>query len=128
MDRYLRTYESNGCLVVELSGEIDVEAAVAITPLLDDLTQSPGPSLVIDLGPVRFIDCSGLSVLCRVRRRVLSHGGAVQLVCARPMTLRILRATGLMSAFRPAADLDAALARLRVGPQGPPESAPGPAV
>ncbi|MDX3073346.1 STAS domain-containing protein [Streptomyces sp. MI02-7b] len=111
MDRYLRTYESNGCLVVELNGEIDVEAAVAITPFLDDLTQAPGPTLVIDLSPVRFIDCSGLAVLCRARRRVLSHGGTVQLVCARPMTLRILRATGLMTAFRPVADLDTALAR-----------------
>ncbi|MFD3452247.1 STAS domain-containing protein [Streptomyces sp. NPDC058691] len=122
MDRYLRTYQSNGCLVVELNGEIDVEAAVAITPLLDDLTQAPAPSVVIDLSPVRFIDCSGLSVLCRARRRVLAHGGTLQLVCARPMTLRILRATGLMTAFRPVADLDAALARLSGGP-GP---GPGP--
>lgn len=115
MDRYLRTYERNGCLVVEFHGEIDVEAAMTITPLLDDLTQAPGPSLVIDLRPVRFIDCSGLSVLCRARRRVLSHGGTVQLVCDRPMTLRLLRAAGLMTAFRPVADLDAALAD---GPEG----------
>ena len=64
------------------------------------------------VGPVDFIDCSGLSVLCRVRRRVLSHGGRLEFVCAHPMTLRLLRTTGLMAAFRPVPSLAEALARL----------------
>ena len=106
----MRTYPRNGCVVVELSGEIDVEAAEAITPALDVLTDRPGPDLIIDLGPVDFLDCSGLSVLCRVRRRALSHDRRLHVVCAHPMTLRILRATGLAATFRPVPTLDEALA------------------
>lgn len=112
MNPYLRTYTSGGCVVVELIGEIDIVAAMAITPPLDALTRAPGPGLVVDLGPVDFIDCSGLTVLCRVRGRVHAHGGQVQFVCARPPTLRILRATGLVRAFRPVPTVDEALARI----------------
>jgi anti-anti-sigma factor len=110
MTRYMRTYPRHGCLVVELSGEIDVEAAGAITPDLDTLTDRPGPDVVIDLGPIDFMDCSGLAMLCRVRRRVLGHGGRVHLVCDHPMTLRILRATGLSAVFRPVPTVEEALA------------------
>jgi anti-anti-sigma factor len=109
---YLRTYMSDGCVVVELSGEIDIVAAMVITPPLDALTSAPGPGLVVDLGPVDFIDCSGLATLCRVRSRVHGHGGQVQFVCAHPPTLRVLRATGLMNAFRPVSGVDEALARI----------------
>lgn len=97
-------------MVVELRGDIDVEAAVVITPALDALTSGPGPDVVIDLGAVDFLDCSGLSVLCRVRRRAHRHGRRLRLVCDHPMTLRIMRATGLLPAFRPVATLEQALA------------------
>ncbi|MFE2426215.1 STAS domain-containing protein [Streptomyces sp. NPDC059373] len=110
MSRYMRTYPRHGCVVVELSGDIDVEAADIITPALDALTDRPGPDLVLDLGPVDFLDCSGLSVLCRVRRRATRHDRKLHLVCDHPMTLRIMRATGLIAAFRPVPTLDQALA------------------
>ncbi|WUD74385.1 anti-sigma factor antagonist [Streptomyces sp. NBC_00510] len=112
MSPYLRTHTIDGCVVVELSGEIDIVAAMEIIPLLDALTRAPGPGLVVDLGPVDFIDCSGLAVLCRLRSRVHGHGGQLQFVCARPPTLRILRATGLMRAFRPVPSVEEALARI----------------
>ncbi|MFE0627298.1 STAS domain-containing protein [Streptomyces sp. NPDC058864] len=112
MSPYLRTRTTDGCVVVELSGEIDIVAAMEITPLLDALTRAPGPDLVVDLGPVDFIDCSGLAALCRVRSRVHGNGGQVQFVCARPPTLKVLRATGLMNAFRPVPSVGEALARI----------------
>ncbi|WP_431945308.1 STAS domain-containing protein [Actinacidiphila sp. bgisy167] len=111
MSPYLRTRTIDGCVVVELSGEIDIVAAVEITPLLDALTRAPGPDLVVDLDPVDFIDCSGLAVLCRIRSRVHACGGLVQFVCSRPPALRVLRAAGLMNALRPVPSVDEALAR-----------------
>ncbi|MFB7287663.1 anti-sigma factor antagonist [Actinacidiphila glaucinigra] len=112
MSPYLRTRTIDGCVVAELSGEIDIVAAMEITPPLDALTRAPGPGLVVDLEPVDFIDCSGLSVLCRVRSRVRGNGGQVQFVCSRPPTLKVLRATGLLNAFRPVPSVDEALARI----------------
>jgi len=59
------------------------------------LTRRPHPRLIVDIRPVTFMDCSGLSLLTRADLRVRERGGRLLLVCATPMILRMLRATGL---------------------------------
>ncbi len=94
-----------GHLVLEFHGEIDVVAASEITPFLDSATGRPAPRVVIDLRPVEFFDCSGLRLLFRARRRVLAQGGTLHLVCTEPLTLRILRITGLTQVLPPSASV-----------------------
>ena len=48
---------------------------------------------------MKFMDCSGLSVLCRTRNRVLALGGQLRLVSHDPRFLRLLRLTGLKGCF-----------------------------
>ncbi|MET9872886.1 STAS domain-containing protein, partial [Streptomyces sp. NPDC006386] len=68
-----------------------------------------------DAGPVPQrppgggFDCSGLRLLYRARSRVLDRGGYVLLVCSHPLTLRVLRITGLSRLLPPQPTLDAAL-------------------
>jgi len=95
--------------VLELHGEIDILAAMEITPFLDSATGGPAPQVVIDLRPVEFFDCSGLRLLYRARRRVLDREGRLHLVCTQPLTLRILKVTGLAHLLPPSASLDEAL-------------------
>jgi anti-anti-sigma factor len=64
---------------------------------------------VIDLSRIEFFDCSGLRLLYRARSRVLDRGGQLLLVCAHPLTLRVLRITGLSRLLPPQPTLDAAL-------------------
>jgi anti-anti-sigma factor len=97
--------------VLEFRGEIDIASAAEITPHLDRETRRPGARVVLDLGGIEFFDCSGLRLLYRARGRVLGRGGQLHLVCAHPLTLRILRATGLSRLLPPATTLDAALER-----------------
>ncbi|MGV9245633.1 anti-sigma factor antagonist [Streptomyces sp. NPDC003710] len=111
LPRYLRIHRDRGHLVLELHGEIDVVAALEITPFLDSATGRPAPRIVIDLRPAEFFDCSGLRLLFRARRRVLAQGGTLHLVCTHPLTLRILRLTRLAELLPPAASLDEALGR-----------------
>lgn len=108
---HLRIRRDRGYTVLEFRGEIDLVAATEIGPLLDEATAVPEPRIVIDLTPIEFFDCSGLRLLYRARGRILDHGGHLHLVCAHPLTLRILRATGLSRLLPPAATLDAALER-----------------
>jgi anti-sigma B factor antagonist len=108
---HLRVREDRGYTVLEFHGEIDIVAANEIGPLLDDATSCAAPRIVIDLTPVEFFDCSGLRLLYRARGRVLDQGGRLHLVCPHPLTLRILRATGLSRLLPPAATLEAALER-----------------
>lgn len=99
--RHLRVRHDRGHTVLEFRGEIDIASAAEITPRLDRETGRPGARVVLDLGQIEFFDCSGLRLLYRARRQVLDQGGQVHLVCAHPLTLRMLRITGLARLLPP---------------------------
>ncbi|WP_280885013.1 anti-sigma factor antagonist [Streptomyces sp. LBL] len=107
--RHLRVHQDRGHTVLEFRGEIDIVAAMEIIPYLDRVTGRPGVRLVIDLSGVEFFDCSGLRLLHRARSRILGNGGHLLLVCTHPLTLRVLRVTGLSRTLPPMPTLDAAL-------------------
>ncbi|WP_246113968.1 anti-sigma factor antagonist [Streptomyces montanus] len=108
---HLRVHRERGNLVLAFHGEIDIIAALEITPFLDAATGRPGARVVLDLRHVEFFDCSGVRLLYRARRRVLARDGRLQLVCAHPLTLRILDVTGLAEVLPPLSTLDEALER-----------------
>ncbi|MFF2652533.1 STAS domain-containing protein [Streptomyces sp. NPDC058045] len=95
----LRERHSGSTTVVELYGEFDVAAAAPARRHLDVLTAYPDTDLVLDLTAVTFIDCSGLSVLCRVRNRIRHGGGRLRLVVPGRGVRRLLRCTGLAGSF-----------------------------
>jgi anti-anti-sigma factor len=109
--RHLRVHQDRGHTVLEFHGEIDIAAAMEIIPYLDHVTGHPDARLVIDLSRVEFFDCSGLRLLYRARSQVADHGGRLLLVCTHPLTLRVLRVTGLARLLPPMPTLDAALSR-----------------
>jgi anti-sigma B factor antagonist len=109
LTRHLRVHQDRGHTVLELRGEIDIAAALEIAPYLDRLTAHPGASLVIDLTRVDFFDCSGLRLVYRARARLLDQDGELRLVCSHPLTLRIMRVTGLARLLPAHPTLDAAL-------------------
>jgi anti-anti-sigma factor len=109
LTRHLRIRRDRGHTVVEFHGEIDIAAAVEIIPPLDRVTARPGARVVIDLSGVDFFDCSGLRLLYRARARIRAGGGELCLVCAHPLTLRVLKVTGLSRLLPPLPTLDAAL-------------------
>ncbi|MFE5394035.1 anti-sigma factor antagonist [Streptomyces sp. NPDC056568] len=107
--RHLHVRHERGHTVLELRGEIDIASAAEVAPHLDREAGRPGARVVLDLGGVDFFDCSGLRLLYRVRRRALDHGGQVHLVCTHPLTLRMLRITGLARLLPPRATLEEVL-------------------
>ncbi|MFC8143389.1 anti-sigma factor antagonist [Streptomyces paradoxus] len=111
LTRHLRVRQERGHTVLEFRGEIDLAAATEIAPHLDRETDRPAARVVIDLSGIDFFDCSGLRLLYRARSRVLDRRGYVLLVCAHPLTLRVLRITGMSRILPPQPTLDAALAQ-----------------
>jgi anti-sigma B factor antagonist len=109
LTRHLRVHQDRGHTVLELRGEIDIAAALEIAPYLDRVTAHSGVRLVIDMTQVDFFDCSGLRLLYRARARVQEQDGELRLVCTHPLTLRIMRVTGLARLLRAHPTLDAAL-------------------
>ena len=89
------------------AGDIDVATAGPLREELLALVEAEQPEhLVIDLRDVTFMDSAGLSVLIRVRKQQLQHGGDVTVVNPSPRVDRILKITGLdvAFAFGPASD------------------------
>ncbi len=107
LTRHLRVRRDRGHTVLEFHGEIDIAAAVEIVPHLDLATAEPDTRVVIDLTRVEFFDLSGLRLLHRARHRLAD--GRLRLVCVHPLTLRMLRLTGLTRLLPPWPSLDAAL-------------------
>ncbi|MEU3695097.1 anti-sigma factor antagonist [Streptomyces griseoviridis] len=106
LTRHLRVRDDRGRTVLRFHGEIDLAAADEIAPLLDRATARPGARVVLDLSGITFLDASGLRLLTRARNRVLDEGGELHLVCSHPLTLRVLRITGLARLLPPRATLD----------------------
>lgn len=109
LTRHLRVHQDRGHTVLELRGEIDIAAALELAPYLDRVTAHSGVRLVLDLTQVDFFDCSGLRLVYRARARLLDHDGELRLVCTHPLTLRIMRVTGLSRLLPAHSTLDAAL-------------------
>lgn len=107
---HARTYRVRGITVVELSGEIDLGSAPQVDPHLTAAVRWPTPALVVlDLNQLEFIDCYGLSLLVRARRRLVDRGGWLLMACDHPPTRKLLAMTGLDGLFRPMRSLDDAL-------------------
>lgn len=94
-DRPVRAVDRDGgAIVVRLSGELDLyNAEVLRTTLLETAAEQP-ERLIVDLGEVRFIDSTALSVLIEARGR-LPGGRGFLLASPGPETSRALQVSGL---------------------------------
>ncbi|GCD39258.1 STAS domain-containing protein [Streptomyces chrestomyceticus] len=98
-DAALLTYAVGDQFVLALKGELDLALALTLQPVLGEaLPPRPG-TVVVNLGQVTFMDCSGLALLCRLRERVVDRGGRLVLLGPRPVVRRLLRLAPLDERF-----------------------------
>jgi anti-anti-sigma factor len=90
----VRRTRSGRWLVLEIAGEMDLQAG----PFLSDIGDDPC-FVVFDLHGVTFMDCSSLRVLQNAQHRALAAGGAVRLAAPSEQVLRVLTLTRLDGAF-----------------------------
>ncbi|WP_169750292.1 STAS domain-containing protein [Streptosporangium amethystogenes] len=83
-----------GVTVVTIGGEFDLATADQVEEFVRR-TRRPGDQVVIDLIGTRFMDCSGLNVLLRIRHEVGRDGGVLRLAGLQREPVRVLRLTGM---------------------------------
>lgn len=98
-----------GVDVLTVHGDVDLYSAPALRQRLVDLVGEQRHDVVVDLSDVPFIDSLGLGVLVGGLKRARGHGGDLRLAGPNDLTTRVLRATGLTSAFHIHPDVDTAL-------------------
>lgn len=88
--------EQNGVLRIFLSGELDHHCAKNLMESIDALIDEYLPvCCVIDLKKLSFTDSSGVAVILRVNKKMLSMNGGAQLENVSGQPLRVFEAAGL---------------------------------
>jgi anti-sigma B factor antagonist len=85
---HLRTGTSANPAVVDVAGEIDAATAPHLSAILEQLPTST--DLVVDLSGVDFMGAAGVTLLLRLRRRLLDDGSTLQLTGATPVIRRVI--------------------------------------
>ena len=62
-------------VIVDMVGEIDVNAVPRIRDTLGDLTKAVSPQILVNLSRATYIDSSGLGILMATRKDTLQGGG-----------------------------------------------------
>ncbi|MFJ9173400.1 STAS domain-containing protein [Streptomyces sp. NPDC102360] len=104
------------CVVVELTGDIDILTFHRLSPLLNSLAAGPYRVVIVDLTASTFFDCSGLRLLESAAHRAREHDGRVTVVCRHRLTLRLIALGGLTGLLAPTWTVGEALSRDRQPP------------
>jgi anti-sigma B factor antagonist len=89
----------DGVQVVSVSGELDIATADQAYAYLSDVIDHGYAEVTVDLGGLTFCDASGLGVLARTANHAREAGRQLKLTSARPSLVKIMRITGMDSAF-----------------------------
>lgn len=89
----------DGHVVVALCGELDLSDTSDVASHLIAAVAAYGPSIVVDLTGLNFIDACGLGVLVRVLRWTRESGGDLSLAAPQQQVRRVLEITGLIDVF-----------------------------
>ena len=89
----------DGSQVVSVTGELDIATAQQAYAYLSDVIDHGYAPVAVDLAGLTFCDASGLGVLARTANHAREAGRPLKLTSARPSLVKIMRITGMDSAF-----------------------------
>ena len=102
-----------GVPTIYLQGELDSYSAPRVRNILETMTETPKPTVLIDMTGLEYIDSAGLGVLVAALKGVNDHSGAMALIGLTPAVARVFRVTGLENLFSVCATEADAVRKLR---------------
>lgn len=103
----------DGVPTLYLQGELDSYSAPRVRNILETLTESEHPVVLIDVTELEYIDSAGLGVLVAALKEVNDRSGSLAIVGPTPAVARVFRITGLENLFTIC--VDAADAHVKLG-------------
>jgi anti-sigma B factor antagonist len=90
------TYEVDGHVCLQLTGEIDMQVESMMATWFKEVAeQHPGRDLVVDLASVSFLDSSGIRRLMDAHRDLGDLGIKMTVTGAQGVVLTVLKVTGV---------------------------------
>ena len=91
----VETAPGDGYAVVRVAGEVDALTAPELRDALLDAMRQHGPTILLDLADVTFMDSTGIGVLVGSERRTLLEGGRLVICRPSPQVIRPLNVLGV---------------------------------
>lgn len=91
----VQVQERDGCVVLAVSGEVDLGTAPRLREHLVALVTDGHLRVVVDLTAVEFLDSTGLGALVAGFKRLRAHEGEMRLVCAPGRIRKVFELTRL---------------------------------
>ena len=82
-------------VLLVVSGELDLATVAVLDESLRRAESARRPVVLLDLGGVTFLDCTGLTALLAAARRVAEAGGEISVMRASAPICRLLRLTAV---------------------------------
>ncbi|ETK37623.1 STAS domain-containing protein [Microbispora sp. ATCC PTA-5024] len=101
-----------GLVLLHVAGDLDFHTAGSFRRAIEDLPESPGPGVVIDLSGVTYCDSTGLTMLVRAYHHTRSSGTPLVLTGPDDNLTRMLSIVGLDRLFTVFDTQEAAVAAL----------------
>ncbi len=91
-------HRSSSCLIVRMSGELDLSSApVFKTKVDEELRKTGAPNLILNLQGLEFVDSTGLGAILGRHRQIVLGGGKMILTSVPPKVQAMLEMAGLLS-------------------------------
>ena len=92
--------KGTGVVIITLFGELDISTAGKFSEFADESLVLPSTQkLVVDLGALTFVDCTGLGSLIALQKRALGEAKRFELRAIPPRVTRLLDLSGLENHF-----------------------------
>jgi anti-sigma B factor antagonist len=82
-----------------IPSDIDTATVWELKPQLLAALREHGPTLIVDMEAVQFIDSTGLGMLVSILKEARNAGGTVRLINLTREVMRLLQITGLERVF-----------------------------
>lgn len=113
----------DGCTVVDLPAELDLDNAPGIGDQLIGLLRPEARGLVVDMSGTSFCDSTGINAVIRAYHRAREMGGWVRLVITTPSVHKVFRITSVDELIPIHASVGDAVAQAEVAASGAPKPA-----
>lgn len=95
MQLQVTTSKVGDATVVSADGELDLHTAASLKSALDDAIDAGDRLIVADLGPVDFMDSTGLSVIISAVAALGRDGRELRVVASAPRIKKVFELTGV---------------------------------
>lgn len=92
--------EDGDTVIVTLAGELDLAWAADVRRAFDAACGSTLPAVRVDLGPLRFVDSTGLRELVILHQALAQAGRSLTFTPGGPAVQRVLEVSGLLDVLR----------------------------